>query len=111
MIATLQASVKKLNELLARLSSGAAGDTEPPRATRIRPIVEAVAAARKRAHPVQAIGDAGLAATADARGLEQALAHLVQNAIDASPAGAPVEIRFFESGGDAVIEVSDRGCG
>ena len=23
----------------------------------------------------------------------------------------PVEIRFFESGGDAVVEVADRGCG
>ena len=111
MIATLQASVKKLNELLARLSPGAARETDRPRPTRIRPIVEAVAAARKRVHPVQPIGDAGLAATADPRGLEQALAHLVQNAIDASPADDPVEIRFFESGGDAVIEVSDKGCG
>ena len=111
MIATLQASVKKLNSLLARLSPGAAREFEPPRPTRIQPVVEAVAAARRRVHPVHPIGDIALAATADPRGLEQALGHLVQNAIDASAGGEPVEIRFFESGGDAVVEVIDRGCG
>src|SRR6201999_2331004 len=37
--------------------------------------------------------------------------HLVQNAIEASPEGAPVELRLFESGGDAAIEVIERGHG
>ena len=43
--------------------------------------------------------------------LEQALAHLVQNAIDASAAATPVELRWFESGGDVAIEVEDKGAG
>ncbi len=43
--------------------------------------------------------------------LEQAIVHLVQNAIDASAPGDPVDLRAFESGGDIVVEIADRGCG
>ncbi|HEV2867238.1 MAG TPA: ATP-binding protein, partial [Allosphingosinicella sp.] len=111
MIATLQASVKKLNDLLARLSPGAARESEPPRLVPIQPLVETVAAAKRKSHPVTAIGEATLTATADPHSLQEALGHLVQNAIDASPPGAAVEIRFFESGGDAMIEIVDRGSG
>jgi signal transduction histidine kinase len=73
--------------------------------------VDAVVAGKRRLHPIQAEGAIGLVATADRPGLEQALAHLVQNAIEASDAGQPVEIRWFESGGDIAIEVADSGCG
>ena len=111
MIATLQASVRKMNELLARLSPGAARESEPPRPVRIDAVVGSVISAKRRAHPIQSSGDAGLVASADGAGLEQALAHLVQNAIDASPADEPVELRCFESGGDVVIEIVDRGPG
>ena len=111
MIATLQSSVRKMNDLLVRLSPGAARLAEPPRAAPVGPIVEAVAAAKSRAHPVGANGDMALVALADAAGLEQALGHLVQNAIDASGPGEPVELRVFESGGDVAIEVIDRGHG
>ncbi|MGQ0589906.1 MAG: XrtA/PEP-CTERM system histidine kinase PrsK [Sphingosinicella sp.] len=111
MIATLQGSVRKMNDLLVRLSPGAARLAEPPRAAAIGPIVEAVAAAKKSAHPVAISGDMALVALADAAALEQALGHLVQNAIDASEAGVPVELRVFESGGDVAIEVIDRGRG
>ncbi len=111
MIATLKASVKKMNELLARLSPGAARETEPPRPIRIEPLVEGVLASKRRAHPVVSSGDAGLVASGDAAGLEQALAHLVQNAVDASAPGVPVELRCFESGGDVAIEIVDRGPG
>jgi putative PEP-CTERM system histidine kinase len=111
MIATLQASVKKMNELLTRLSPGAARETEPPRPVRVDPVVEGVVAPKRRGHPVVLTGEAGLIANANAAGLEQALAHLVQNAIDASPPERPVELRCFESGGDVAIEIIDRGAG
>jgi signal transduction histidine kinase len=73
--------------------------------------VEALAAAKRRVQPVRAFGEAGLVAMVDPAGLEQALGHLVQNAIEASEAGDPVEIRFFESGGDIAVEVIDHGHG
>jgi signal transduction histidine kinase len=48
---------------------------------------------------------------ADPLRLEQALAHLVQNAIDASDPTAPVRICYGERGQDVVIEVIDSGVG
>ena len=111
MIATLQSSVRKMNDLLARLSPGAARESDPPRATEVQPLLDAIAAARQRHHPVRAFADSGLVAMADPNGLEQALSHLVQNAIDASEPDIPVMLRAFESGGDVAIEVIDRGVG
>jgi putative PEP-CTERM system histidine kinase len=112
MIATLESSVRKMNDLLARLSRGGSNvEAEPVRAVSVASAVASVAEIKRRAHPIEAEGEAGLAALADPARLSQALMHLVQNAIDASPAGAPVAIRYRRSGGEAVIEVADRGCG
>jgi signal transduction histidine kinase len=111
MIATLHASVSKLNTLLARLSPGAPRVAEIPREIELGPVLEAVAAAKRRARSVVVTGDSGLAAHADAEALEEAIGHLVQNGIDASPDGATVGINYFESGGDVAIEIVDQGCG
>ena len=111
MIATLQGSVTKMNALLARLSPGAPRLAETPRETALAPVLEAVAAAKRRARPIVVTGDAGLVARADAEALEEAIGHLVQNGIDASPADTPVGINYFESGGDVAIEIVDHGCG
>jgi putative PEP-CTERM system histidine kinase len=115
MIATLQSSVRKMNDLLARLGRGKGGEAEPPRTINLASIVQAVAETKRRIHPVVVEGDPALAAVADPARLEQALAHLVQNAIDASPAGEPVVLRFARIGigstEEARIEVIDRGCG
>ncbi|MEA3062438.1 MAG: hypothetical protein QOJ94_2219 [Sphingomonadales bacterium] len=112
MIATLQSSVKKMNDLLARLSRGNANvEPEPVRAMPIDRCVAAVAEIKGRVHPVEVEGERGLAALADPGRLEQALMHLVQNAIDASAPGQAVRIRVGRRGHEAAIEVSDRGCG
>ena len=111
MIATLQSSVRKMNDLLLRLSPDAARLSEPPRATALAPLLEGIAAAKRRAHPVIVNGDPALAALVDPASLEQALIHLVQNAIDASPPESPVVITFFESGGDVAVEIADAGPG
>ena len=111
MIATLQSSVEE-DERPARppfARRGARGRAARP--VEVQPLLDAIAAARRRAHPVRVSGDAALVAKADPGGLEQALGHLVQNAIEASAAHEPVELRFFESGGDVAIEVIDRGHG
>jgi putative PEP-CTERM system histidine kinase len=111
MIATLQSSVKKMNDLLARLSPGAARESQPPRPVAVEAVAQSVADARRRAHPIRVAGDPALVARADRAGLEQALGHLAQNAIDASAPDEPVDIRIFESGGDVAIEVLDHGHG
>ena len=112
MIATLQASVTKMNALLARLSPGAPRLAESPREIALAPVLEAVGGGEAAgAAGASSTGDAGLAAHADAEALEEAIGHLVQNGIDASPDGAPVGINYFESGGDVAIEIVDAGCG
>jgi putative PEP-CTERM system histidine kinase len=112
MIATLHSSVKKMNDLLARLHRGSNNvEAEPVRAIPLGRAVAAVAEVKRRVHPVEVEGNPALAALADPTRLEQALAHLVQNAIDASPGGAAVRIRCGIRGGEAAVEVVDRGEG
>ena len=111
MIATLQSSVRKMNDLLARLSNGRNGGGEAPRPTGVGQVVESLAQVKRRVHQVETDVEPGLVALIDPQGLEQALGHLVQNAIDASPAGVPVTVCVRTSGGDVAIEVADRGAG
>ncbi|HYE26641.1 MAG TPA: XrtA/PEP-CTERM system histidine kinase PrsK [Allosphingosinicella sp.] len=112
MIATLHSSVRKMNDLLARLHRGNNNvEAEPVRAIPLGQAVATVAEVKRRVHPVEVEGDPTLPAVADPVRLEQALGHLVQNAIDASPAGAPVRIRCGARGSEAAIEIIDRGEG
>ncbi|HEX8191452.1 MAG TPA: XrtA/PEP-CTERM system histidine kinase PrsK [Allosphingosinicella sp.] len=111
MIATLQSSVKKMHELLARLSNGSRQGAEPPRPIAVEALAARIAGAKKRVHPVLVEGAASLVALADPGRLEQALSHLVHNAIDASPPGEPVRIRLSARGPEAAIDVIDKGAG
>jgi putative PEP-CTERM system histidine kinase len=111
MIATLQSSVKKMNDLLARLTRGNQAEAEALRPVPVDALVAAVVTAKQRAHPIEQFGPAGLSVRADPVRLEQALAHLVQNAIDASRPGDPVRICYGRQSGDVAIEVIDSGTG
>jgi putative PEP-CTERM system histidine kinase len=111
MIATLQSSVKKMNDLLARLTRGGHADAETIQATPVQPVAAAVAEVKHRAHPVEVFGEAGVTVLADPARLEQALGHIVQNAIDASAPGEPVRICYGVRGHEAAIEVIDSGAG
>ncbi|MDB5692918.1 MAG: prsK [Alphaproteobacteria bacterium] len=112
MIATLHSSVKKMNDLLARLGRGSSNvEAEPVRTIAVGQAVAAVAEIKRRVHPVEVAGETGLAALADPSRLEQAMMHLVQNAIDASPPDAPVRILCEARGGEAAIDIVDSGCG
>ena len=111
MVVTLQSSVRKMNDLLARLSRGKNGDSEPARPTGLRQILVSVAEVKRRVHPVEVEAEPGLVSVLDPGSLGQALSHLVQNAIEASEPGEPVLVRLREIGGEAAIEVIDRGAG
>jgi len=112
MIATLHSSVRKMNDLLARLGRGGPNlEAEPVRTMSVAQAVATVAEIKRRIHPVTAEGEPGLAALADPSRLEQAMMHLVQNAIDASPADAPVRISYAARGDEAAIDIVDSGCG
>jgi signal transduction histidine kinase len=91
MVATLRNSVDKMNDLLARLSQHNKGRSEEPRPIALRALASALAIRSAR--------------------LEQALGHLLQNAIDASDPGEPVIVLVEQRGIEAAIDVIDQGRG
>lgn len=112
MVATLQSSVRKMNDLLARLAPGARGiGAVDPRPIAVQPLLARQIEAKRRSHPIELSGDARLTAKVDPAGFEQAFAHLLQNAIEASPAEAPVTVGFEASGRDICVHIADRGHG
>jgi putative PEP-CTERM system histidine kinase len=111
MIVTLKNSTARMNDLLARLSQHNKARPEEPRAVALQPIAEAIAKAKRAAHPVVVGGTSGLILRADPARLEQALSHLVQNAIDASPSAEPVSINPRIAGDKIAIDVIDHGKG
>ena len=111
MIKTLGTSTDKLNALIQRL-----GRYGSPRDTRLETfdVASFVGGLMPRLgahHRVELASSTSCEVRADREGLEQALVHLVQNAAEASPAGAPVclSVRGDETG--AVIEIVDVGEG
>jgi putative PEP-CTERM system histidine kinase len=111
MVATLRSSVDKMNGLLARLSQHNKGRAGERRPVALGALLDQVAAAKRPRHPVSVERDGDLVAVADPGRLDQALNHLVQNAIEASPKDAPVVLRLSRHGETAVVEVIDRGTG
>jgi putative PEP-CTERM system histidine kinase len=114
MIATLRASVGKMNELLARLAPHSPARVQRIEPQPLRPILTAAIAAKRRDREVQLLGDANVLALVDASALEQALGHLVENALDAS-SGEPVTVRVGSRAGGreghVSIAISDKGVG
>ena len=110
MVATLQSSVGKMNELLARLAPRSSARVQRLEAQPLRPIVMGAIAAKRRDRDVQLLGEASLSAIVDAAALEQALGHLIQNALDAS-SGTPVLVRVAADGPAVTITVTDKGVG
>jgi putative PEP-CTERM system histidine kinase len=112
MIATLKSSVGKMNDLLARLApSGASAPRPDLQRLALRPILAQVLSAHRGTHEVRLLGDAGLEVLADPLGLEQALGHLIANAVEASSAASPVIVRVTSRLGEVGIEIGDSGPG
>jgi putative PEP-CTERM system histidine kinase len=111
MIATLKSSVGKMNELLARLSPQASLRPQKPEPQPLRPILIAAIASKRRDHDVRLLGHAELWAKVDSAALEQAVGHLLQNAIDASPPGEPVLVRVTGRTNEVAIAIIDKGSG
>ncbi len=110
MVATLNESATRMNDLLARLS-----EREPARGEALRPValasVAAGSAARFRARGAVAVeGPATLCASADPARLQQVIDHLVHNALDAGGSD-PVRIVLGDAGDRVWVDVIDTGIG
>lgn len=111
MLVTLRNSSEKLNALLARLGRYGAGQGQPVRETDLAALARDIAGRFKAVHPVQVIRTERAMVLADVESLEQALIHLVQNAIDATEGDDPVMLDVTSSGLTGQIDVIDTGTG
>ncbi|MFA9200671.1 MAG: ATP-binding protein, partial [Cypionkella sp.] len=111
MLVTLTKSAEKLNALLARLGryGGAAGPARVP--VDLAEVALRVAERYADLHPVNLTRRERCPVLADAEGLEQALVHLVQNAVDASAGGLPVCLDISCDGLVGRLEIVDSGSG
>ena len=111
MVATLKGSVGKMNDLLARLSP--ATDPRPRRVEPqpLRAVLSSAIASRRGLHEMRLLGDSSVWAVVDPVALEQAVGHLLQNAIEASPLDEPVLVRIASDEADVVITIADKGAG
>jgi putative PEP-CTERM system histidine kinase len=111
MLSTIQHVVDRMNHLLLQLRSGTT-PVENAKPVDLAPIVERVTTEQAyRGHSIDLKVQPGLRALGHEERLERVLGHLVQNAVDATPAGGQVSICVYEETGNAVIEVADTGHG
>jgi putative PEP-CTERM system histidine kinase len=112
MLGTVRHVEERMKKLLEQLSTGGRGE-ENLRPIQLAKLVERVVAAKKaeRADIAVHAGDAAVATIGHESRFERVLGHLVQNAIDATQASGEVRISVGAEGGNAVVEVSDSGCG
>ncbi|MBW0145623.1 XrtA/PEP-CTERM system histidine kinase PrsK [Sphingomicrobium clamense] len=111
MVATIKSSVGKMNDLLARLNSESGAASEKVGAAPLKDVLGFAVAAKNRGHEVRLLGDIDRWVHADAHGLEQAVGHLLQNAVDASDPDQPVIVRVDGDGDEVTIAIIDTGRG
>ncbi|MDN3645560.1 PEP-CTERM system histidine kinase PrsK [Pontixanthobacter aestiaquae] len=111
MLVTLRNSADKLNALLARLGRYGATNSENCEDIDLCTVARRVVSQYEGVHAVSLVRSEPAKVRADLEGLEQALVHLVQNAIDASDPGSPVYLDVSADGVRARIEVVDSGVG
>jgi putative PEP-CTERM system histidine kinase len=112
MLETIESSVAKMNRILMQLRSGGL-PIEGPMPLCVDEIVNKAIAAKSicTPRPCLKIVDDGLWVAANAERLERVVGHLVQNAIDATPATGEVNVQLKHRGANAVIEIADTGRG
>ena len=112
MIETVENSVEKMQRLLTQLRSGSpapGGQT----VIDLEGMLNRVVAAKEsyKPQPSLEVQSSSLTLRGDRERLERIIGHLLQNAIEATPADGMVKITLKEERGKATIEVHDSGRG
>ncbi|MEP0390860.1 MAG: XrtA/PEP-CTERM system histidine kinase PrsK [Erythrobacter sp.] len=111
MLVTLRNSSDKLNALLDRLGRYGAGHAQTAHELDLADLAVKVCERFKGVHPVSLARADRVTVLANAETAEQAILHLVQNAVDASEPGEPVIINTQRDKLTGVLEVVDSGTG
>lgn len=112
MLGTVESAVARMNKVLAQLRRG----SDEMLASESVPLADILrdAAASKQAFKLRPILEApadGLRVRAERERLTRAIGHLLQNALEATPADGEVTMRGFAQDGQAIVEIDDTGCG
>ena len=112
MLATVRASVGKITRLLSRLQADRRerGHALIDPEERLKEIVEAAVATKHAEVRLSADGAIGGVAI-DPEAFDAVAAHLLDNAIEASPHNAPVRVDVRHEGLSTVIDIVDEGRG
>ncbi len=111
MLKTLRTSTDKLNALTQRLGRYGAPRDPQLDSFDLDALVREVARRFDPLHRVEVASACSCEVTGDREGLEQALVHLIQNAVDASPPEAPVCLAMHCDELHAQVEIVDVGEG
>ncbi|WP_298466131.1 XrtA/PEP-CTERM system histidine kinase PrsK [uncultured Erythrobacter sp.] len=111
MLVTLKKSSEKLNGLLDRLGRYGSGQAQTVRDVELGGLASGLSERFKRVHPVSITRTDPVTVLADVDALEQALMHLIQNAIDASDDELPIYLNITSDGLHGQIDVIDAGSG
>ena len=111
MLITLRNSADKLNALLARLSRYGANSRDEGEEFALGTVVQAAMARFSAGHRVVMTQCEDCAVSGNREAFEQALVHLIQNAVDASLPKAPVFLRVDADGVYGRVELVDSGEG
>ncbi len=111
MLITVESSLDKMRQMMLQLREGArpAGVTS---GVEIAPILQRIAnAARQRGRTLDVQLTDRLATRGHEERLERVIGHVVQNALDATPASGAVWVKLQQSSGRVLVEVGDTGAG
>ena len=110
MLETVENAVTRMNKVLTQLRRTGSESLESISLADI--LTEAVASKHAfKLRPILDLPPPALRMRAEKERLTRALGHLVQNALEATPADGSVTVRGYAEGDTAVIEITDTGCG
>ena len=111
MLVTLRKASGKLQTLIDRLGGYGTGAEEPLESVALAPLLANLQRRFAAQRPIDLTAMQDCRVMARRETLTQALVHLVQNAIDASPQGAPIQLLVQVEGVRGRIEIIDVGEG
>ncbi|MEO0461663.1 MAG: XrtA/PEP-CTERM system histidine kinase PrsK [Pseudomonadota bacterium] len=113
MLVTLRKSSEKLNALLARLGRYGAGHVDTVSTIDLNTLAASICKRFKGAHPVSVTSNDRIPARvlASSEALDQAVLHLVQNAVDASEPDSPIYLHASTDGAHGRLDIIDSGTG
>ena len=111
MLTTLRNSTDKLGALVARLGRYGAVGARGSERVDLAKIAQTVAQRLRPQHDIHFADNGPCPVIGDADALDQAIAHLAQNAVDASEPGVPVTIEARNDGLRCMVSIADAGEG